>query len=135
MAAIVSREKRTFTMVRPYTEIIFRKLSPITRPDRMPASRMLEPVALTQFNPKTAGSLAGLGTTGGTRSTILLSPETGNCGLVILLGGVLQLAIEVNTFSGVFIRFLPVCVPHMKTITLRMIHGNQDRATSERVKP
>ena len=72
-------------------------------------------MALSQFSPNTAGSLVFLGTTGGVRSTSLFKPCTGNCGLVILLGGVLQLAIEVKTFSGVFMIFLPVCVPQQKT--------------------
>src|SRR5208283_785087 len=135
MAPIVSREKRTFTMVRPYTERIFRKLSPITRPDKMPANRMPVPVALNQFNPKTAPSLVGFGTTGGTRSTRLLSGATINCGFVILLGGVLQLAMELKVFSGAFMKVLPVCVPHANTITLRMIHGTQALVTCALVKP
>src|ERR1035438_7510923 len=132
MAAIVSSEKRTFTMVRPYTEKIFLKLSPITSPERRPARRMPVPVALNQFNPNTAPSLVGLGTTGGKRGTKLLRLVTGNCGLVILLRGVLQWAIETKVRSGAFIRFLPVCVPHAKTITLKTIHGTQAFAIWER---
>src|SRR5271167_527342 len=92
--------------------------------------RMPVPVAASQPKPKTAGSLVGLATTGGTRIDSLSMPFTGNCGLVILLGGVFQLAIEVNTFSGVFIMRLPVGVPQQKTMTLRMIHGTQARTTS-----
>ena len=88
------------------------------------------PVALSQFNPKTAPSFVGLGTTGGTRSTRLFRAVTGNCGLVILLGGVFQLAIEAKVFSGAFMKALPVCVPHRKTITLRMTHGTQARVPS-----
>src|SRR5208283_2243474 len=105
-------------------------LNPITRPEMSPEMRMPLPVALSQFKPKTAPSLVGLVTTGGMRIESLSIPLTGNCGLVILLGGVLQLAIEVNTFSGVFIMRLPVGVPQQKTMTLRMIHGTQARTTS-----
>src|SRR5579863_2071770 len=107
-------------------------LSPISRPEMTAARRMPEPVVVVSFKPKTAGSLVGLGTTGGTRSTRLCSAPTGNCGLVILLGGVDQVAIEVKTFSGVFTMVLKVCVPHKKTMTLRMTHGTQARVTSER---
>src|SRR5580698_6139063 len=96
---------------------IFLTLSPMIKPEMRAASKMPEPVALTQLRPNTAGSLVGLATTGGTRSARLFSAPTGNCGLVTLLGGVDQVAIEVNTFSGVFMIFLPVCVPHKKTIT------------------
>src|SRR5208283_4021764 len=105
-------------------------LNPITRPEISPEMRMPVPVALSQFRPKTAPSFVGLATTGGTRIDSLSMPVTGNCGFVILLGGALQLAIEVNTFSGVFMIFLPVGVPQQKTITLRMIHGTQARTTS-----
>src|SRR5215469_1422495 len=101
----------------------------------MPAMQMPVPVALSQLKLNTAGSLAFLATTGGTRSTNLFSPCTGNWGAVILLGGVLQVAIEVNTFSGVFMIFLPVTVPQQKTITLRINHGNQARVTSARLYP
>src|SRR5208282_3059543 len=105
-------------------------LKPITRPEMSPEMRMLVPVALSQFKPKTAPSFVGLATTGGMRIDSLSNAFTGNCGLVILLGGVLQLAIEVNTFSGEFMIFLPVGVPQQKTTTLRMIHGTQARTTS-----
>src|SRR5579871_4229941 len=108
-------------------------LSPIIRPERMAAMRMPEPVAVIQFNPKTAGSLVGLGTTGGTRCTRLCSAGTGNCGLVILLGGVDQCAVEVKTFSGVFTMVLKVCVPHRKTTRLRITHGTHARVTSPRL--
>src|SRR5579862_2957357 len=107
--------------------------SPITRPEIIAASRIPEPVALIQFSPKMAGSFDGLATTGGTRSVRLCRPVTVNCGLVILLGGVCQVAIEVKTFSGEFITFLPVCVPQMNTITLRMTQGTQARVTSARL--
>ncbi len=93
------------------------------KPEMRAASRIPEPVALTQFSPNTAGSLVGLATTGGTRSARLFRPPTTNCGLVILLGGVCQLAVEVMTFSGVFMNFLPVWEPQTKTMTLRMIQG------------
>ena len=108
-------------------------LKPMTRPEMIPEMRMPVPVALSQFKPKTAASLVGFATTGGTRIDSLLMPATGNCGLVILLGGVLQLAIEVNTFSGVFMMRLPVMVPQQKTMTLRMIQGTQARTTSPRL--
>src|SRR3974390_1893791 len=87
------------------------------KPEMIPARKMPDPVALTQFSTNTAGSLAFFGTTGGTRSTSLFKPWTGNAGAVILLGGVLHVAIEVNTFSGVFMILLPVTVPQQKTIT------------------
>ena len=102
-------------------------------PERMAASRIPVPVALNQFRPKTAGSLVGLGTTGWTRSTRLCRIVTGNCGLVIWLGLVDQLAVEGKTFSGVFIHILPVCVPHTKTMTLRTTHGIQACVISFRV--
>src|SRR5271165_1917523 len=105
-------------------------LKPITKPEIRPEIRMLVPVALSQFKRKTAASLVGLATTGGTRIDSLSIPVTGNCGAVILLGGVLQLAIEVKTFSGVSMMRLPVGVPQQKTTTLRMIHGTQARTTS-----
>src|ERR1035438_5186892 len=96
-------------------------LKPITRPEMSPEIKMPVPVAASQPKPKTAPSLVGLATTGGTRIDSLSKPLTGNCGLVILLGGVLQLAIEVKTFSGVFMIRLPVGVPQQKTTMLRMI--------------
>src|SRR5271165_3108030 len=104
-------------------------LKPITRPEISPEMRMPEPVVLSQFRRKTAASLVGLATTGGMRRDSLSIPVTGNCGAVILLGGVLQLAIEVNTFSGVSMMRLPVGVPQQKTMALRMIQGTQARAT------
>jgi len=52
---------------------------------------------------------------------------------VIALGRVCQVASEGNTFSGVFIRFLPDCVPQANTATLRMTHGIHARVTSERL--
>ena len=85
---------------------IFGMLSPMIKPEMRAASRMPVPVALTQFRPNTAGSLVGLVTTGGTRSTRLLRPATGNCGLVILLGGVCQVAIDLKVFSGAFMKVL-----------------------------
>ena len=54
-----------------------------------------------------------------------LRPVTGNCGLVILLGGVDQVLVDVNTFSGVFMIFLPVNVPQQKTNTLSTSQGIQ----------
>src|SRR6516162_3421089 len=110
-------------------------LKPMMRPAMMPAMQMPVPVALSQLKVNTAGSLAFLATTGGTRSTSLCRPCTGNAGAVILLGGVLQVAIEVKTFSGVFMIFLPVTVPQQKTMTLRINQGNQARATSPRLYP
>src|ERR1022692_1375610 len=106
---------------------------PMMKPEMIADRKMPVPVALSQLNPKTAGSFVGLTTTGGTRSTSLFRAVTGNCGLVILLGGVGQLAIDVNVFSGEFINVLPVLVPQVKTITLRMSHGSQARTTSPRL--
>src|SRR5271165_5437660 len=102
-------------------------LKPITRPEISPEMRMPEPVALSQFRRKTAASLVGLATTGGMRRDSLSIPVTGNCGAVILLGGVLQLAIEVNPFSGGSKMGLPGRVPPQKAKALRMIHGTQAR--------
>src|SRR6266702_3912799 len=65
---------------------------------------------------------------------MLCRTATLNCGLVISLGLVAQLAVEVNTFSGVFIHSLPVCVPQTKTITLRMTQGIQAWVISLRVE-
>ena len=95
--------------------------------------KMPVPVALSQLKLKTAASFVFLATTGGVRSTSLFKPCTGNCGAVILLGGVLQLAIEVKTFSGVFMIFLPVTVPQQKTMTLRTSQGSHARTTSPRL--
>src|SRR5689334_6240116 len=108
MAAIVSSEKRTWKTVRHHIVMIFGSESPMMKPEMTAAKRMPLPVADSQLKPNTAGSGAGLATAGGTRSTSLLTPAIGNCGLVILLGGVFQLAVDVNTFSGVFMIFLPV---------------------------
>ena len=105
----------------------------MTKPEITAANRIPEPVAESQLKPNTAPSAVGFGTTGGTRCTILLRPFTGNCGLVILLGGVFQVLIEVNTFSGVFMIFLPVNVPQQKTKTLRISHGIHARTTSPRL--
>ena len=99
----------------------------------MAASRMPEPVALIQFRPKTAGSFVGLGTTGGVRSDKIVQCCDGELRIRDFAGRSCQVAIDLNTFSGVFIRVLPVCVPHMNTMTLRMIHGTQARVTSARL--
>src|SRR5271163_4726740 len=95
--------------------------------------KMPVPVALSQLKLNIAGSFVFLATTGGTRSISLFKPCTGNCGAVILLGGVLHVAVEVKTFSGVFMIFLPVTVPQQKTMTLRMSQGSQARTTSPRL--
>src|ERR1700722_9054758 len=124
MAAIVMREKRTCQTVCHHITIIFGSDIPMMKPEMIAANKIPEPVAEIQFNPNTAGSAAGLGTTGGTRCTSLLSPVTGICGFVILLGGVLHVLNGVKTFSGVFIIFLPVVVPQQKTMMLRTSHGS-----------
>ena len=100
MAAMVSREKRTFTMVRPYILKMFGMLIPITNPERIAASKIPDPVALSQFSANTAGSFVGFGTTGGTRCTRLFNPVTGNVGFVIALGSVCHVAMRRENFLG-----------------------------------
>src|ERR1035438_642667 len=133
MAPIVISEYRTCQMVCHHMATILGSESPITKPEMIAAIRIPEPVAESQFKPNTAPSAVGFGTTGGTRCTILLRPFTGNCGLVILLGGVCQVLVEVNTFSGVFMIFFPVNVPQQKTRTLRISQGSHARTTSPRL--
>ena len=50
---------------------IFRSDRPMMKPEMMAAIKIPEPVAEIQFNPNTAASAVGFGTTGGTRCTIL----------------------------------------------------------------
>ena len=52
---------------------------------------------------------------------------------MILLGGVDQVLMDVNTFSGVFMIFLPVNVPQQKTHTLSTSQGSHARTTSPRL--
>ena len=108
------------------------------KPEMIAASRIPDPVAESQFKPNTAPSAVGFTTTGGTRWTNLSRPVTGICGFVILLGAVDHVLIDGNTFSGVFMIFLPVFVPQQKTQTLRISHGSQARshlATAVTVSP
>src|SRR5947209_5070044 len=105
------------------------------KPEMIAATRMPVPVAETQLNANTAPSFVGLGTTGGTRCTRLLTAAMGILGAVIALAGVFQVAMEVNTFSGVSKTFLPVWAPHMKTMQLRTSQGTHARATSLRLYP
>src|SRR5579863_7579609 len=108
MAAIVISEKRTCHRVCHHIATILGSGSPMTKPEMTAASRIPEPVAESQFKPNTAPSAVGFATTGGTRCTNLLRPVTGICGFVILLGGIDHELVDVNTFSGVFMIFLPV---------------------------
>ena len=103
------------------------------KPEMIAAKRIPDPVAEIQLKPNTAASGVGFATTGGIRCESLLRPVTGICGLVILLGGVAQELKDGNTFSGVFMIFLPVVVPQQKTQTLSTSHGSQARATSPRL--
>src|SRR6516225_2846447 len=116
MAAIVINEKRKCQTVFHHITIIFRSDTPMMKPEITAAIRIPEPVAEIQFKPKTAASVVGFGTTGGTRCTILLRPATGICGLVIVLGRTRHALMNGNTFSGVFMIFFPVFVPQQKTI-------------------
>src|ERR1700758_2391755 len=133
MAAIVISENRTCQRVCHHMATILGSDRPMMKPEMIAATRIPEPVAESQLNPNTAASGVGFATTGGTRCASLLRPGTGICGLVILLGGVLQVLVEVNTFSGVFMIFLPVYVPQQKTNTLRTSHGSHARTTSLRL--
>src|SRR5271157_3377343 len=109
MAAMVISENRTLSIVFRYTWKICGMLKPMTSPEMMPARKMLVPVALSQLRPNLASSGGvSVGTTGGVRCTMLSRPGTGNCGLVILLGGGLHFAIDRNIFCGVFMIVLPV---------------------------
>src|SRR5208282_3031759 len=113
--------------------IIFGRESPMMKPEITAANRMPDPVAETQLKPNTAGSGVGFVTTGGMRCESLLRPVTGICGLVTLLGGGDHVLRDGNTFSGVFMIFLPVVVPQQKTHTPSTSHGSQARATSPRL--
>src|ERR1019366_10367340 len=108
MAAMVISENRMCHIVCHHMAIIFGSERPMMKPEIIAANRIPDPVAETQLRPNTAASGVGFTTTGGMRCDSLLRPVTGNCGLVILLGGVDQVLVEVNTFSGVFMIFLPV---------------------------
>src|ERR1035438_1200609 len=107
MAAMVISENRTCHRVCHHMATIFGSDRPMMKPEMTAANRIPDPVAESQLSPNTAASGAGFATTGGMRCDSLLRPVTGNCGLVILLGGVDQVLVEVNTFSGVFMIFLP----------------------------
>src|ERR1017187_1129391 len=106
---------------------IFGSERPMMKPEMIAANRIPEPVAESQLKPNTAPSGVGFTTTGGMRWDSLLRPVTRNCGLVILLGGVDQVLMDVNTFSGVFMIFLPVYVPQQKTNTLSTSQGRSCR--------
>src|ERR1039458_7768929 len=112
---------------------IFGSERPMMKPEMMAANRIPEPVAETQLKPNTAASGVGFTTTGGMRCDSLLRPVTGNCGLVILLGGVDQVFMDSKVFSGVFMSALPVGVPQQKTQMLSTNQGSQARATSARL--
>src|SRR5581483_11392935 len=133
IAAMVSSEKRTFHTVCHQITNIFPIGTPITKPEMIAAIRIPVPVADTQLNANTAPSLVGLGTTGGTRCTRLLTPAMGIFGDVIALAGVFHVARDVNTFSGVSKMRLPVWVPHRKTMQLRTSQGTHARTTSPRL--
>src|SRR5262252_9100617 len=130
MAALVISEKRRCQTVCHHMAAIMGSDSLMMYPAMIAAIRIPEPVADSQFKPNTAASAVGFATTGGTRCTILLRPGTGICGFVILLGGVFHALVEVKTFSGAFMIFLPVYVPQQKTRTLRMSQGSHARVTS-----
>src|ERR1035438_1037691 len=107
MAAMVMSENRICHTVCHHMTKILDTGRPIMKPEIIAANRIPDPVAESQLSPNTAASGVGFTTTGGMRWDSLLRPVTGNCGLVILLGGVDQVLVEVNTFSGVFMIFLP----------------------------
>src|SRR5271157_37666 len=133
MAAMVISENRMCHKVCHHMATILVNESPMMKPEMVAANRIPEPVAESQLRPNTAASGVGFTTTGGMRWDSLLRPFTGICGLVILLGSVLQVLVEGNTFSGVFMIFLPVYVPQQKTNTLRTSQGSHARATSPRL--
>src|ERR1035438_425925 len=112
---------------------IFGSERPMMKPEMIAANRIPDPVAEIQFKPNTAASGVGFTTTGGMRWESLLRPVTGIWGLVILLGGVDEVLRDGNTFSGVFMTFLPVVVPQQKTQMQSTSHGSQARATSPRL--
>src|SRR5579872_653817 len=118
MAAIVSKENRTRTIVRQYVCAIFQGVNPMTKPEMIAATKIPEPVAVNQFSEYTAASAVGLRTTGGTRCTIWWRPTTGNFGddnlssLVLTLGN-----------------------PQANTTTLKTSHGTHALVTSARSCP
>src|SRR5207244_9697276 len=86
----------------------------IASPAMIDAKKIPLPVADNQLRVKTAPSVAGLATTGGTRITSLSSPGTE------ILGA------EIPSRKDV------VCGnPQTNTTTLRIIHGSQARSVSE----
>src|ERR1039457_4195194 len=115
MAAMVISENRMCHMVCHHMATIFGSERPMMKPEMIAANRIPDPVAEIQFKPNTAASGVGFTTTGGMRWESLLRPVTGIWGLVILLGGVDEVLRDGNTFSGVFMTFLPVVVPQQKT--------------------
>src|SRR5690349_12409011 len=108
MAAIVSKEKRTRTIVFQYTCAILHGVKPMIRPEIIAATTMPEPVAVSQFSEYTAASGDALRTTGGTRSIIRCNPATGSLGAD-------SLSSEVLTLGN----------PHAKTKTLKTSQGIQ----------
>src|ERR1700686_1737047 len=112
MAAIVTSEKRTRTIVFQYMCAIFHGVKPMISPEITAATRMPEPVAVNQFKEYTAASPVGLRTTGGTRCIIWCNPTTGNLGAEILSSAILT-----------------VGNPHKKTSTLKTSHGTQALTT------
>src|ERR1700690_223965 len=133
IAAIVMSENRMCHRVCHHITTIFGSERPMMKPEMIAANRIPDPVAESQLRPNTADSGVGFTTTGGMRWDSLLRPVTGNCGLVILLGGVDQVFIEVKVFSGVFMIPLPVGVPQQKTQMLRINQGSHARTTSPRL--
>src|ERR1700680_2033785 len=118
MAAIVSNENRTRTIVRQYVCAIFQGVNPMTSPEIIAATRIPEPVAVSQFKAYTAPSAVGLRTTGGTRCTIWCKPATGNFGADSLS----SLALTLGN-------------PHTKTTMLKTSHGTHALVTSDRLWP
>src|SRR5271165_4671744 len=115
MAAMVMSENRTCHRVCHHMMTILENGRPMMKPEITAANRIPDPVAESQLKPNTAASGVGFATTGGMRCDNLLRPVTGNCGLVTLLGAGDHVLMDGNTFSGVFMIFLPVGVPQQKT--------------------
>src|SRR5687768_5324257 len=115
MAAIVTSDVADRRSVRTYVRAMSPGLHRIATAVTSAASRIAVPVADNQLRLNTAASAAEVSTTGGTRSTALSRPVTGNRGAD-------------TAFSAAF-----TCGrPHANTRTLRTTQGRYAKAVTRR---
>src|SRR5215831_15834882 len=106
MAAIVNTDLQTTRKVVTYRRSRSATEYLSANPEMIAAMRIAVPVADSQLSEKTAASGVGLGTTGGTRETILSRPAIGMFG------------------EEMWLRKLLTCgVPHANTTRTSTIHG------------